>query len=180
MLICGPGYHSVHDEDEHIISIEGNTRSLEFVYNLLEVVYNLLEFVYDFLEFVYDFLEFTYNFLEFLYDLLESFCDYYNFFKFFLDDLKHTYFPSNLCFKKSNNAFCIMSVTSYPFREGPINTTGLIEGTTSYGGTFSDCKGKQGKTELAWRVDPSDGTQREMSLPLPVGGRISGRINILI
>lgn len=35
------------------------------------------------------------------------------------------------CFMKSNKAFCIISVTSYPFNEGPIKTTGLIEGTTS-------------------------------------------------
>lgn len=42
------------------------------------------------------------------------------------------------CFIKSNIAFCIMSVTSKPFKEGPINITGLIEGTTSYGGKCSN------------------------------------------
>lgn len=42
-----------------------------------------------------------------------------------------TYLPSNLCLRKSNRAFCIMSVTSYPFSEGPIRTTGRMEGTTS-------------------------------------------------
>lgn len=41
------------------------------------------------------------------------------------------------CFKKSNMAFCIISVTSKPFSDGPINITGLIEGTTSYGGRCS-------------------------------------------
>lgn len=45
--------------------------------------------------------------------------------------------PSKRCFKKSNRAFCIMSVTSYPFRDGPTSTTGLIDGTTSYGGVVS-------------------------------------------
>jgi len=30
-----------------------------------------------------------------------------------------------------------MSVTSYPFRDGPTSTTGLIDGTTSYGGVVS-------------------------------------------
>ena len=35
------------------------------------------------------------------------------------------------CFIKSNIAFCIISVTSKPFKDGPINITGLIEGTTS-------------------------------------------------
>lgn len=44
---------------------------------------------------------------------------------------------ANLCFIKSNIAFCIMSVTSKPFRDGPISITGLIEGTTSYGGRCS-------------------------------------------
>ena len=39
--------------------------------------------------------------------------------------------PSNFCFKKSKIAFCIISVTSKPFNEGPTITTGLIEGTTS-------------------------------------------------
>ena len=41
------------------------------------------------------------------------------------------------CFMKSKMAFCIMSVTSKPFSDGPINITGLIEGTTSYGGRCS-------------------------------------------
>lgn len=41
------------------------------------------------------------------------------------------------CFIKSNIAFCIISVTSKPFKDGPINITGLIEGTTSYGGKCS-------------------------------------------
>lgn len=40
---------------------------------------------------------------------------------------------ANRCFIKSNIAFCIISVTSKPFNDGPINITGLIEGTTSYG-----------------------------------------------
>lgn len=30
-----------------------------------------------------------------------------------------------------------MSVTSYPFKDGPTSTTGLIDGTTSYGGVVS-------------------------------------------
>lgn len=34
-------------------------------------------------------------------------------------------------------AFCIRSVISYPLRDGPIKITGLIEGTTSYGGIVS-------------------------------------------
>ena len=42
------------------------------------------------------------------------------------------------CFIKSNIAFCIISVTSKPFNDGPINITGLIEGTTSYGGKCSN------------------------------------------
>ncbi len=42
-----------------------------------------------------------------------------------------TYLPSNRCLRKSNKAFCIMSVTSYPLSEGPIRTTGRIVGTTS-------------------------------------------------
>lgn len=42
-----------------------------------------------------------------------------------------TYLPSKRCFKKSKRAFCIISVTSYPFRDGPTSTTGLIDGTTS-------------------------------------------------
>ena len=33
--------------------------------------------------------------------------------------------------------FCIISVTSYPFRDGPTTTTGLMDGTTSYGGICS-------------------------------------------
>lgn len=41
------------------------------------------------------------------------------------------------CFIKSKIAFCIISVTSKPFSDGPINITGLIEGTTSYGGRCS-------------------------------------------
>lgn len=45
--------------------------------------------------------------------------------------------PSNRCFKKSNNAFCIISVTSYPFKLGPTKTTGRIDGTTSYGEAVS-------------------------------------------
>lgn len=42
------------------------------------------------------------------------------------------------CFMKSKIAFCIISVTSKPFKDGPINITGLIEGTTSYGGKCSN------------------------------------------
>ena len=38
---------------------------------------------------------------------------------------------SKRCFRKSNMAFCIMSVTSKPFNDGPTITTGLIDGTTS-------------------------------------------------
>ena len=38
---------------------------------------------------------------------------------------------SNRCFKKSKIAFCIMSVTSKPFKDGPTMITGLIDGTTS-------------------------------------------------
>lgn len=45
--------------------------------------------------------------------------------------------PSKRCFRKSNKAFCIMSVTSYPFRLGPTSTTGRIDGTTSYGDDVS-------------------------------------------
>lgn len=83
---------------------------------------------------------------------------------------QRTYLPSNLCFKKSNRAFCIMSVTwrrkkvrvldqkvnqlefffvqykdggkrtSKPFRDGPIRITGRIVGTTSYMATCSPCR----------------------------------------
>lgn len=45
---------------------------------------------------------------------------------------------ANRCFIKSKMAFCIISVTSNPFSDGPINITGLIEGTTSYGGRCSN------------------------------------------
>jgi len=38
---------------------------------------------------------------------------------------------SNLCFKKSKIAFCIISVTSKPFKDGPTMITGRIDGTTS-------------------------------------------------
>lgn len=40
----------------------------------------------------------------------------------------------NRFLRKSNKAFCIISVTSYPFSDGPQMITGLIDGTTSYGG----------------------------------------------
>lgn len=45
--------------------------------------------------------------------------------------------PSNRCLRKSNKAFCIISVTSYPLRLGPTKTTGRIDGTTSYGDDVS-------------------------------------------
>ncbi|KAI9585313.1 hypothetical protein GQX74_001160 [Glossina fuscipes] len=41
--------------------------------------------------------------------------------------------PWKRCFRKSNKAFCIISVTSL----GPTKTTGRIDGTTSYGEAVS-------------------------------------------
>lgn len=58
-----------------------------------------------------------------------------NLFRYELQEIviSRTHRPSKRLFKKSKSAFCIMSVTSYPLSEGPTRTTGLIEGTTSYG-----------------------------------------------
>lgn len=53
---------------------------------------------------------------------------------------------------KIHNSQGIMP-TSYPFNEGPTKTTGLMEGTTSYGGTCSAYKMTHSLQIIQWNKD---------------------------